>query len=270
MTRDNLVRRLLSALADSTPAFTSAPGTEEHGYIRRLLSALADSTPAFRSGRTPDEYTSRPHNMLARTFLRRPTHARADLPTQSPQLPGMLRGGWRRDMILRSQGHHLAADAIVAFVDGELSLSAHERAARHLANCRMCTAEVAAQRQASTAARNAGAPAVPQTLLAALHDIQQSAADADNRDAPRELAELREMYGLLNEGLLDELRRLADAGYRDAERELLAKLLRKAAERRLREQGSNLDELRRQADAGDRDAARELLAKLLRESWADK
>jgi hypothetical protein len=70
---------------------------------------------------------------------------------------------------------HLATDAIVAFVDGELSLCAHDRAARHLANCRMCTAEVAAQRQASTAVRDAGAPAVPQTLLAALHDIPQSA-----------------------------------------------------------------------------------------------
>src|SRR5262249_7595768 len=75
---------------------------------------------------------------------------------------------------VRAEGH-LATDAIVAFVDGELSLSAHERAARHLANCNMCTAEVAAQRQASTAVRHAGAPAVPQALLAALHDIPQSA-----------------------------------------------------------------------------------------------
>jgi len=75
---------------------------------------------------------------------------------------------------VRAEGH-LATDAIVAFVDGELSLCAHERAARHLANCHMCTAEVAAQRQASTAVRDAGAPAVPQALLAALHDIPQSA-----------------------------------------------------------------------------------------------
>jgi hypothetical protein len=75
---------------------------------------------------------------------------------------------------VRAEGH-LATDAIVAFVDGELSLCAHERAARHLANCHMCTAEVAAQRQASTAVRDAGAPAVPLALLAALHDIPQSA-----------------------------------------------------------------------------------------------
>jgi hypothetical protein len=66
---------------------------------------------------------------------------------------------------------HLATDAIVAFVDGELGLSAHERAARHLSRCPSCTAEVAAQRQARTAVRDAGAPAIPQSLLAALHTI---------------------------------------------------------------------------------------------------
>ena len=70
---------------------------------------------------------------------------------------------------------HLATDAIVAFVDGELSVSAHERATRHLAHCPLCTAEVAAQRQASTAVRDAGVPAVPTSLLAALHNIPQSA-----------------------------------------------------------------------------------------------
>lgn len=75
---------------------------------------------------------------------------------------------------VRAEGH-LATDAVVAFVDGELSLTAHDRAARHLAHCALCTAEVAAQRQASIAVRDAGAPAVPATLLAALHDIPQHA-----------------------------------------------------------------------------------------------
>ena len=75
---------------------------------------------------------------------------------------------------VRAEGH-LAPDAVVAFVDGELRLTAHERAARHLAHCPQCIAEVAAQRQASTAVRDAGAPAVPATLLAALHDIPQRA-----------------------------------------------------------------------------------------------
>lgn len=70
---------------------------------------------------------------------------------------------------------HLATDAIVAFVDGELGLAAHERAARHLSRCPLCTAEVAAQRQARTAVRDAGMPAIPQSLLAALHTIPQRA-----------------------------------------------------------------------------------------------
>lgn len=75
---------------------------------------------------------------------------------------------------MRAEGH-LAPDAVVAFVDGELSLVAYERAARHLGHCPLCTAEVATQRQASIAVRDAGAPVVPATLLAALHDIPQRA-----------------------------------------------------------------------------------------------
>jgi hypothetical protein len=66
---------------------------------------------------------------------------------------------------------HLATEAVVAYVDGELSIAAHERATRHLASCTMCTAEVAAQRQARAAVRNAQAPTMPPTLLAALHAI---------------------------------------------------------------------------------------------------
>lgn len=70
---------------------------------------------------------------------------------------------------------HLATEAVVAYVDGELSLPAHERATRHLARCALCTAEVAAQRQARTAVRSAGAPSMPASLLAALHAIPHSA-----------------------------------------------------------------------------------------------
>lgn len=55
-------RRLLSALADSAPAFTPAPAPAypDRSRIRRLLSALADSTPAFRQRNKSDEYTARP------------------------------------------------------------------------------------------------------------------------------------------------------------------------------------------------------------------
>ena len=51
------------------------------------------------------------------------------------------RRGW-------SLPEHLALDALVAFVDGELSPSAYDRAAAHLAHCSACSAEAAAQRQA--------------------------------------------------------------------------------------------------------------------------
>lgn len=70
---------------------------------------------------------------------------------------------------------HLATEAVVAYVDGELSVTAHERATRHLAACAMCTAEVAAQRQARAAVRSATTPSMPPALLAALHAIPQSA-----------------------------------------------------------------------------------------------
>lgn len=80
---------------------------------------------------------------------------------------------------------HLATEAIVAYVDGELSLSAHARATQHLVECTLCTAEVAAQRQARTAVRSASAPAMPPTLLAALHAIPHS---VELPPAPEELA----------------------------------------------------------------------------------
>jgi len=70
---------------------------------------------------------------------------------------------------------HLAAEAVAAYVDGELSLAADQRATRHLARCTLCTAEVAAQRQARAAVRGATAPAMPSSLLAALHAIPHSA-----------------------------------------------------------------------------------------------
>jgi len=70
---------------------------------------------------------------------------------------------------------HLATEAVVAYVDGELSIAAHDRATRHLSRCTQCTAEVAAQLQARTAVRNAAAPSMPASLLAALHAIPHSA-----------------------------------------------------------------------------------------------
>jgi anti-sigma factor RsiW len=72
-------------------------------------------------------------------------------------------------------GQHLAVDAIVAFVDGELGPAAHSRATAHLATCHSCAAEVAAQRQARSVVRSAEGPQVPAGLLAALRAIPDTA-----------------------------------------------------------------------------------------------
>jgi anti-sigma factor RsiW len=79
------------------------------------------------------------------------------------------RGGWS----LPEQ--HLMPDAVVAFVDGELSPAACDRAAAHIARCPYCAAEIAAQRQARAAVQAADIPSVPAGLLASLRAIPQEA-----------------------------------------------------------------------------------------------
>ncbi len=66
---------------------------------------------------------------------------------------------------------HLMPDAVVAFVDGELSPLAYQRAAEHIAKCRFCASETSTQRQARSAVRSAGDPGAPAGLLAALRAI---------------------------------------------------------------------------------------------------
>jgi anti-sigma factor RsiW len=68
---------------------------------------------------------------------------------------------------------HLLPDAVVAFVDGELSPTAHDRASAHMARCALCLAEIVAQRQAASAVQTADAPVVPAALLATLRAIPQ-------------------------------------------------------------------------------------------------
>lgn len=70
---------------------------------------------------------------------------------------------------------HLSQDAVVAFVDDELSLAAHERAAAHVASCGECAAEVVGQRQVRAALRTADEPNVPSSLLSMLRNIPQEA-----------------------------------------------------------------------------------------------
>ncbi|MCI2417725.1 zf-HC2 domain-containing protein [Saccharopolyspora sp. K220] len=80
--------------------------------------------------------------------------------------------------VLRGWGlseQHLALDAIVALVDGELSPAAHDRAVAHLAGCPACTADAAAQRQARAAVKAAQTPSISPTLLQALQAIPTQA-----------------------------------------------------------------------------------------------
>jgi hypothetical protein len=77
-------------------------------------------------------------------------------------------GGWS---IAPLPEAHLLPDAVVAFVDGELSPAAHERAASHIARCPVCAADTTVQRQARDAVQAAEAPRMPAGLLAALRAI---------------------------------------------------------------------------------------------------
>ncbi|MGH3775476.1 MAG: anti-sigma factor family protein [Pseudonocardiaceae bacterium] len=87
-----------------------------------------------------------------------------------------LRGRSFSDLLAGlNAGQHLAVDAVVAFVDGELGAGARDRAAQHLATCQSCAAEVAGQLQARSVMRSARCPQVPAELLAALCDIPHTA-----------------------------------------------------------------------------------------------
>lgn len=83
--------------------------------------------------------------------------------------------GWSGLLAGLNADQHLAVDAVVAFVDGELGPGAHDRAAEHLAHCPSCATEVAAQRQVRSAVRAAPEPTLPSGLLAALCSIPQTA-----------------------------------------------------------------------------------------------
>lgn len=81
--------------------------------------------------------------------------------------------------------NHLGLDAIVAFVDDELTPAARGRACEHLAGCPECAAEVVAQRQARTELRDAEVPSMPSSLLNSLRAIPN---DADLPGPPPGLA----------------------------------------------------------------------------------
>jgi anti-sigma factor ChrR (cupin superfamily) len=71
---------------------------------------------------------------------------------------------------------HLSTEAVAAFADGELRMTAHLRAAHHLSLCTQCAAEVEAQRQARAALRDSRPIAIPTSLLGLLSQIPQDTA----------------------------------------------------------------------------------------------
>lgn len=66
---------------------------------------------------------------------------------------------------------HLSIEAIAAFVDGELTMKAHLRAAHHMSLCPECATEVEAQRRARAALRDSRPIAIPTALLGQLTQI---------------------------------------------------------------------------------------------------
>ena len=85
---------------------------------------------------------------------------------------------------------HLSTEAIAAFVDGELKMTAHLRAAHHLSLCPQCAAEVEAQRQARSALRDSCPIVIPTSLLGMLSQIPHDAPPAPSGDdADQKLAD---------------------------------------------------------------------------------
>ena len=74
---------------------------------------------------------------------------------------------------------HLSTEAIAAFVDGELRMNAHLRAAHHISLCPDCAAEVEGQRRARAALRDSHPIRIPSTLLGLLSQIPHCPPDDD-------------------------------------------------------------------------------------------
>lgn len=87
--------------------------------------------------------------------------------------------------MLRPTEFHLALEAVVAYVDGELSPGATQRARAHLDGCSECAGDVAAQREAKSLLVGSAGPQLPGTLLSRLNDIPFS---ADLQAPPMSLA----------------------------------------------------------------------------------
>lgn len=81
---------------------------------------------------------------------------------------------------------HLSLDAVVAYADGEMGLTAYQRAAAHLTRCALCAADVAEQTAAAHYLRAARMPTMPGSLFDALRSIPlASPVPPDLADPPQ-------------------------------------------------------------------------------------
>ncbi|WP_295625001.1 zf-HC2 domain-containing protein [uncultured Corynebacterium sp.] len=85
---------------------------------------------------------------------------------------------------------HLGTEAVAAFVDGELSPSAHKRAQEHLLACGECRREVARQRQAARRLRDSGEVHIPESLRERLASLSKDELP-DDAPGARSLAHRR-------------------------------------------------------------------------------
>lgn len=76
-----------------------------------------------------------------------------------------------------SSTEHLSSEAITAYVDGELRMNAHLRAAHHLSQCEECAAEVDYQSRARSVLRDSHPIRIPSTLLGMLSQIPDPPTD---------------------------------------------------------------------------------------------
>jgi hypothetical protein len=72
---------------------------------------------------------------------------------------------------------HLSTEAIAAFVDGELRMNAHLRAAHHISLCPECAQEVEDQSRTRAALRDSHPIRIPSALLGLLSQIPHSPPD---------------------------------------------------------------------------------------------
>jgi hypothetical protein len=111
-----------------------------------------------------------PGHVFRRAFSWLPTQfaSQSDAPVGAPRRFGST--------------EHLSTEAIAAFVDGELRMTAHLRAAHHLSLCPQCAAEVDAQRQARSALRDSHPIVIPTSLLGTLSQIPHDAPQVQSDD----------------------------------------------------------------------------------------